>query len=466
SNNVHGSLFTLIRNDNLDEANPFSFTQALVPGGPTFNPALPDVSGHPTEDVLKRYQFGGQIGMPITRDKSWLSIAAEGLVQDAQNSVPLIPSTKVFRPTTGQQSVINGLATLPGNPAVPCLTGQPALPAVTCAGILKNILTINPAASPLNAYIVNQFTQNGGLFAYGTRGYLADARFDHQFSERNQAYLHYNFGHDREESPDVQSLVGFSAGSSVRAYDHNMQAAWFHQFSPRTLNELRAQWNYTDFNVIPNSHGTGGINTPGFAFPNSIIFLPSLTIMRRWEFADNFTLIRGHHTFKFGVVELLRGNHTESDTFFPGRFQFGNLPGGILSPCLQVPPACGLTNVTATQISSLQSFSLGLPQFYQQGFASTGVYGVTRPLFGGYAQDSWTMWPNFTFTYGLRYEVDSQYGNLKTPKNNVAPRASFAWDPWGDHKTVIRGGYGIFYSPIYGQIPNVIQTLGLVNGVQ
>src|SRR5262249_30744985 len=280
SNNVHGSLFTLIRNDNLDEANPFAITPALTPGQ-VFNPANPDISGTPTTDVLKRYQFGGQIGMPITRDKSWLSLAAEGLVQDAQNAVPLIPSTKVFRPTPGQQSVINGLATLPGNPAVPCLTGQPALPAATCALILTNILTIanrqgppppgTPVDPPLSRFIVGQFEANGGLFAYGTRGYLFDARFDHQFSERNQAYLHYNFGHDREESPDVQSLVGFSAGSSVRAYDHNMQAAWFHQFSPRTLNELRAQWNYTDFNVIPNSPGTVGINMPGFAFLNSNI---------------------------------------------------------------------------------------------------------------------------------------------------------------------------------------------------
>ncbi len=75
------------------------------------------------------------------------------------------------------------------------------------------------------------------------------------------------------------------------------------------------------------------------------------------------------------------------------------------------------------------------------------------------------MAPNFTLNVGVRYELDSQYGALSTDKNNFAPRLSFAWDPFKDHKTVVRAGYGIFYSPIYGQIADVVQTLGLVNGV-
>src|SRR5260370_17789985 len=74
--------------------------------------------------------------------------------------------------------------------------------------------------------------------------------------------------------------------------------------------------------------------------------------------------------------------------------------------------------------------------------------------------------PNFTFTYGLRDELDSQYGKLSTYKKYFAPRVSFAWDPFKDHKTVVRGGFGLYYSPIYGQIADVVQTLGLVNGFQ
>jgi Carboxypeptidase regulatory-like domain len=469
SNQVHGSVFGLFRNDAFDERNPFAFTQPLAPGA-TFNPALPDIAGQPTQDSLTREQFGGSFGFPISKDKTFGFVAAEGLRSNAQNAVPLFTNTSVFRPTGAQQPIIAGLAAGTGN--VPCLTGQPAIASATCAAILTNILTINPAASPRNLFLVNQFEANGGLFAYDTREYFVSGRLDHQFSERNQAYLRYSFAHDTEQSPDVQSLVGFSAGSSIApAYDNTLQAAWFHQFSPRTLNEARVQWNYSHFDVIPNAPGTVGLNMPGFGSLNSNIFLPSKTIMRRYEFADNFSMVRGHHSLKFGGYELIRGNHTESDTFFPGRFQFGNLPGGILSPCLQLPAACAtptsqsLLSANAAQISALQSFSLGLPQFYQQGFGSA-IYAINRPWTAFFASDSWSLRSNFTFTFGVRYELDSQYGRLKTDTNNFAPRIAFAWDPFSDHKMAVRGGYGIFYSPIYGQIPNVIQTLGLVNGIQ
>jgi hypothetical protein len=188
-----------------------------------------------------------------------------------------------------------------------------------------------------------------------------------------------------------------------------------------------------------------------------------LTIMRRYEFADNFTMTRGRHRMKMGGTGLIRANHTESHTFFPGRFVFGNLPGGLLSPCLAAPAACGVNGVSAAALDSLQTVSLGLPQFYQQGFDNP-VYRANRPFAAAYWQDSWAIRPNFTLNYGLRYELDVQYGNLNTDKDNFAPRVSFAWDPFKDHKTVVRGGYGIFYSPVYAQIPNVVQTLGIVNG--
>jgi hypothetical protein len=208
---------------------------------------------------------------------------------------------------------------------------------------------LSPVQQGLNAFLVNQFETQGGLFPYNTRQYLASGRLDHRFSVNDELSATYRYGHDEEQSPDVQSLTAFSAGSSTRTYDHNLQVAWYHQFSSTMQNEARAQFDYNSFNVIPNAAGQAGLQIPGFI--NNLgtnIFIPNLTILRRYEFADNFTWIRGRHTFKFGVDEILRGNHTESHTFFPGRFVFGSLPAGlVLSPQL-----AGAT------LSSLQSSSL------------------------------------------------------------------------------------------------------------
>jgi hypothetical protein len=465
SNQTHGSAFGFFRSDRFDARNPFSFSQALQPGA-VFNPAAADTVGQPVKDSLNRQQFGGSVGLPIKQDKTFLFLAFEGLRQTAQSAVPLLTNTNIFRPQSdpgnNQVAIINGLAALGATP-VPCLTGQPALPAATCAGILQNVLTINPATSPRNSFIVNQFENNGGLFSFNTREYQASGRFDHRFSDKNQVFLQYSYVHDLEESPDVQSLTGFSRGSSIKAYYSTLQGSWFHQFSSNTSNEARLQFNYTDFNVIPNEPGQVGLDIPGYANLGTNIFIPNFSILRRYEFADNFTMIRGHHSMKMGFYELIRGNHTESHTFFPGRFVFGSLPGGLVSPCLQVPAACGLTGVNAVTLNSLQTVSLGLPQFYQQGFDNP-IDANTRPFTAGYWQDSWAVRQNLTLNFGLRYELDSQYGNLSTYKKNFGPRFSFAWDPFKDHKTVIRGGYGIFYAPIYYNIPNVVRTLGIENG--
>src|SRR5439155_561380 len=227
-----------------------------------------------------------------------------------------------------------------------------------------------------------------------------------------QLYLSYRYGHDLEENPDVQSLTGFSAGSSIHNYDNNIQLGWYHTFSAKTQNEFRIQWNYDSFNVIPNEPGQVGLQI--FGFINNLgtnIFLPNFTITRRTEIADNFTLARGTHSLRFGGSELLRGNHSESHTFFPGRFVFGSLPGNLLSPCLTTPVACQLpSSVNSALLNSLQSANFGAPQVFQQGFGNADYPAYTRPYTAVYLQDSWRMAANFTLNYGLRYEVDSGTG--------------------------------------------------------
>ncbi|MGA8340795.1 MAG: TonB-dependent receptor, partial [Candidatus Sulfotelmatobacter sp.] len=111
----------------------------------------------------------------------------------------------------------------------------------------------------------------------------------------------------------------------------------------------------------------------------------------------------------------------------------------------------------------LQSATLGLPQVYQQGFGDPTYPYYTRPLTSFYAQDSWKVIPSLTLNYGLRYDLDSQFAPLTTYTKDFGPRVSFAWDPFKNHKTVIRGGYGIFYGPVDVQIPDVDYSLGVRN---
>jgi hypothetical protein len=456
TNNVHGTLYGFFRNDAMDARDPFAFSQALQPGA-AFNPLAADSVGVPIKNSLNRQQFGGSVGFPIKKDKTFLFVAFEGLRQDAQNAVPLLTNTNVLRPTAAQNAIIASLAGQ-GATTVSCLTGV-TVPAAVCAGLLQNALTVSQSTgltvgqAALNGFLVNQLETNGGLFPYNTREYLGSVRLDHRVNDSNQLFLSYRYGHDLEENPDVQSLTGFSAGSSTRQYDDTLQGAWFHEFNPRDQNELRLQYDYNSFNVLPNEPGQVGLQIPGFV--NNLgtnIFLPSFTILRRTEILDNVTMVRGAHTIRFGGSELLRGDHADSHTFFPGRFVFGSLPGGLISPQL-----------AATTINPLQAASFGLPQVYQQGFGTSDYPAYTRPLTAFYAQDSWKITPNFTLNYGVRYEIDSQFEPLNTYYGDVSPRIAFAWDPFKDHKTVIRGGYGIFYGPIDSQIPQVDLSLGVLN---
>lgn len=489
ANDVHGGIYGYFRNDAMDARDPFAFSQALQPGGPFSLTAL----GQPIKNSLSRYQYGGTLGFPIKKNKTFLFVSFEGLLQNSQNSVPLLTNSSIFAgptalaptafgasdPRAGQQAVVTALVSAPGNPVVPCLNNPngtiTSLPARICAGALQAGLAVTPTSgltlgqNAVNNFLINQFEANGGLFNYNTRQYLASGNFDHRFSEANQITLSYRYGHDLEQSPDVQSLTGFSAGSSIRDYDNNIAGSWYHVFSPETQNEVHLQWDYNSFNVIPNEPGEVGIQIPGFA--NNLgtnIFLPNITILRRYQFTDNMSLIRGRHAMKFGGTEVLRGNHSESHTFFPGRFVFGSLPGQILSPCF-APSAssssanpCGLLTAGAN-LNPLQSASLGLPQVFQQGFGNPDYPAYTRPLTGLFWQDSWRIHSNFTLNYGVRYQIDGQFKPLNTEYRDIAPRISFAWDPFNDHKTVIRAGYGIFYGPVDAQIPQVDLSLGVLN---
>ena len=450
TNNLHGTLYGFFRNSALDARDPFALSPALTPGQP-FSLAA---QGQPVKNALSRQQFGGTVDFPIKKDKTFAFVAYEGLLEDRQAAVPLLTSSSIFAPQSGQQAIINGLAAQ-GSTSVPCLSNQPALPAATCAGILQNILTVNPASSQLNQFLVNQFETSGGVLPFPITSHQGSMRLDHQFNDLNQASLRYVAAHVEESNPSTRS---FLSPYSALQWTSSLQATWLHTFNANMLNEARAQWNVNRYNVTPNTSGEPNLNLTGFGSFGQSFTLPNLSMERNYEFADNLVRVYQQHTFQMGGQEILRGNSATSFALLGGGFIFGDLPGGILSPCLAVPAACGLSSASAT-INAVQSFSLGLPQAYIQGFGNSTMKTML-PWTSGYFQDSWRALPNLYVQLGLRYEIDQRHF-INTTYHDVAPRVSLAWNPFHDHKTVVRAGFGTYYAPILRDVEATAATFAL-----
>ena len=440
TNSFHSTLYGFFRDSALDARDPFAFSQALAPG----QPFSLNAQAQPVKDSLSRQQFGGTVGFPIRKDKTFMFVAYEGLVQDKEASVPLLTNSNIFAPQANQQAILNGLATMGGTP-VPCLTGQPALPASTCAAVLQNILTVNPASGPLSNFVVNQFETAGGLLPFPMTEHQGSVRLDQQFNDRNQSALRYIVAHSFWSDPDSKTVAGSSNNYSNLQWTSSLQASWLHTFNANMLNDARLQWNVNQYSITPNITGMPNLSLSGFGTFGEAFTLPNISRERNYEFADNFVKAYKSHFFQMGGDEILRGKRSSAFGFMGGAFRFGDLPGGLLSPCLQVPAACGLSAAPAN-INSIQAFALGLPRLYIQGLGDP-VVSTFMPWTGMYFQDSWSVRSNLQVQMGIRYEID-QRSYIHTSYNNVAPRISVAWDPFGDHKTAVRAGYGIYYAPI------------------
>jgi hypothetical protein len=444
TNNFHSTLYGFFRNSALDARDPFAFGPALAPGQAFSLTA----QGQPLKNSLSRQQFGGTAGFPIRKDKTFLFVAYEGLLQDKQASVPLMTNSSILGPSGNQQAIFTGLTALGATP-VPCLTGQPAMAASACAGTLQNMLTVNPSTSLLKQFLVNQIETNGGVLPFPLTTHQGSARLDHQFDDRNQASLRYIAAHQMDSNPNALAVSTADNNFSDLQWTSSLQASWLHTFNASILNEARAQWNINEYSITPNTMAAPNLALAGFGAFGQAFTLPNISRERNYEFADNLTQVHGNHVFQMGGDEILRGKRSSTFGFMGGAFRFGELPGAVVSPCLAVPAACGLSAAPAT-INSLQSFSLGLPQLYLQGYGNPAV-STMMPWSGMHFQDAWSPWPNLHVQLGVRYEID-QRAYINTSYHDAAPRVSVAWDPFHDHKTVVRAGYGIYYAPILLQM--------------
>jgi hypothetical protein len=409
ANSLHGSVFGFFRGQQMDATNPFDVV--LHPDN-TLTRIKPDSS---------RQQFGATIGGPVVKDKTFYFLDYEQLRRRESNAVPILTDLSVFGPTPQQRAILS------------------QLPA-SAAAQLTAALSTPPAVQQM-------FQINSGLFPFQTDQHQGMLRLDHQRNENNQFSFRFNTSTLYDTNANVTALTGYSRGYIQDVFDSTAAASWVHVFSPRVINEAHAQFNYNDLLTGTNDKFGPALELAGVGNFNRDRFLPSDDIQRHTELFDNLTFPLGRHSLKTGAYSLIRNEHADSATFFSGRFTFGSLPGGLVNPAL-----------ASTTITSLQAFNLGLAQSYQQGFGS-GVASATYPLVGGFVQDEWHASRSLTINAGLRYEVDNRRAPLPTDHSKLAPRFGFAWSP--DARTVVRGGYGIYYATIDFQIDYSVYALGI-----
>jgi hypothetical protein len=483
TNEWHGSAFDFIRNGDFNANSFFNKNNK--------NNLLP-------RDTLRRNQFGGTFGGPITipklvhgKDRFFFFVGYQGQRQSQSQSSS---GNTVMTPAERNGDFSHALAQ---GPTCPVAAGCPD-PGVA-AFLAANPFFVGTAGNAANAIIdparINGVAQKyiaAGLIPTSPNGTLnvqspstnnnneLTMKFDFNVTQKDR--LSVTLGGNR--NPNLQPFLGSGLlGYADNNYTHNYYSnfAYTRTFSSNVLNEFRVtvqrqnSLQNSPAAKIPTHAAVGEVGiTPdletgaaklrffdqgtllGFSVQG-----PSTLINNTFAYSDVLSWTRGRHTWKFGGSFSAYQFNTAFDFFGAGEYTYVGL-GGIGSG------------------NDFADFLLGLPFQFQQG--PNAPTNARSKFYSGFAQDEWRVNKKLVLTLGVRYEyatpkLDTKGytfnvipghaqstvfrnapnglvfpGDANAPRgvnfpdrNNWAPRFGFAWDPKGDSKTSIRGGFGMFY---------------------
>jgi len=430
TNRFHGSAYEFLRNSALDARNFFD--------GP-----IPP---------FRRNQFGVSAGGPIQKDKTFIFADYEGLRQ----SLGL--------------SMVDNVPSLTARSGMLCKA--PDCTTFTNVGVdplVAPYLQFYPLPQPNTNICPYPTCPTGGgdtaIFTFGgsqiTTENFFTTRVDHKFSEKDNLAGSYMYDNSPSSQNDEfnNKLIFTKTRRQLVSMEEN------HSFRPTLINSIRLGY-HREYAAAPS--GSKAINplaadiSLGYVPGDTVGFIgvPGLTFFtgglstqtpaeynwNSWQVYDNVFLTKGKHSLKFGAnVERIIDNQT-TPSQPGGDFEFSSL-------------ADFLTN---NQISPTDSLTLigdapGLPSRRR----------VREVVFGAYLQDDMHVSPNLTANLGLRYEMatvpSETSGRLASLQHltdptvivrsplyrnptlrNFEPRIGFAWDPFGNAKTAVRGGFGMF----------------------
>ena len=466
TNTLHGTMFEFLRNANLDGTNFFA-----------------NRSGS-TKPTYKQNQFGGTVGGPIRKDKTFFFGSFEGTrTRLGRSFVSTVPVAEAREGDFNRIRPVFDPATTVGTPASFTRTQFPGnvVPKSRWDPLFPKLLALYPQATDPARIVNNYFyapSEKNDVNTYDLKG-------DHNLSDRSRISGRYSWrGRDRYEPGPLPLPADGGLATTTIIASHSAVATHTYSFTPTTTNEARFGATIMDsrFDVpydkplfdeygikgIPktnfatsNDHGSTRFSPGGYAELGTRSFWPNTNNLRLYQFNDMVFKIVGNHNVKIGG-EYRRDNvFRNAARFSRGNFVFGR-------------------EFTANPLNR-NATGDGLAEFMLGG-ASGGTIGnengenVWTNSISGFVQDDWKITPNLTLNLGIRYDIffaptfpdarvsafDLDFSNTgpnarlnqrrfakgdcqcDNDKNNLAPRLGFAWR--ATKRTVLRGGAGVIFA--------------------